>query len=205
MCVQFMIRKSLDEIGVHFRAAIPAPFEFRDHVFPRYPAPVVGWSEGRRVVKPYFYGLIPHFEKNPKPKLILHNARVETLHEKPSFKEAFASRRCLIPMESFLEYVEGPDGKKRLVRFHRDQGEWLVAAGLFSLWRSPSGEPVPTFTMITREPTPFIRETGHDRSPFFLDSSEWDSWIEPGRKEPQELYGILSRGGIEFDLKADQN
>jgi len=205
MCVQFMIRKSLEEIGVHFRASVPAAFGFRTHVFPRYPAPVVGWSNGGRVVKPYVYGLIPPFEKNPKPKLILHNARVETLHEKPSFKAAFAAHRCLIPMDSFLEYVPGGEGGKRLVRFHRRDGGLLVAAGLFALWRAPSGDPLPTFTMITREPSAFIRETGHDRSPFFLDSREWDAWIEPGRKESGDLYAILSRGSIELDLAVDQN
>ena len=129
MCVQFMIRKSLEEIGVHFRASVPAAFGFRTHVFPRYPAPVVGWSNGGRVVKPYVYGLIPPFEKNPKPKLILHNARVETLHEKPSFKAAFAAHRCLIPMDSFLEYVPGGEGGKRLVRFHRRDGGLLVLRG----------------------------------------------------------------------------
>ena len=59
--------------------------------------------------------------------------------------------------------------------------------------------------MITREPSAFIRETGHDRSPFFLDSREWDAWIEPGRKESGDLYAILSRGSIELDLAVDQN
>jgi putative SOS response-associated peptidase YedK len=204
MCVQFMIQRSLKEIGVLFGARVTEEFEFRPHVFPRYFAPVIGMNSGERVIKPYAFGLIPHFEKNEKPKMVFHNARVETLQEKPSFKGPFQTSRCLIPLESFLEYIWETESKKWVARFHPKEGGILAAAGLFQVWVSPSGERVPTFTMITREASPFILEIGHDRSPFFLKPEFYDSWMTPGRRSPEDLNAVLKNGALEVDLAVER-
>ena len=204
MCVQFMIQRSLKEISALFGARVLEEFEFRPHVFPRYRAPVIGMSAGERVMKPYAFGLIPYFEKNEKPKMIFHNARVETVSEKPSFKGPFQTSRCLIPLESFFEYIWETDTKKWVARFHPKDDAVLAAAGLYQVWKSPKGERVPTFTMITREAPPFILDVGHDRSPFFLKPSFYDAWMTPGKRDPDELKGVLSQGALEVDLSVER-
>jgi len=102
MCVQFMSNKSLTDLAKEFSAEIDAPFEWKHHVFPKYPAPVLVEVNGVLIVKKMNFGLIPYFERNEKPKMVFHNARVETIAEKPSFKKAFLTKRCAIPLESFF-------------------------------------------------------------------------------------------------------
>jgi putative SOS response-associated peptidase YedK len=199
-----MIQRSLKDLGVLFGAQVPQEFEFRSPVFPRYQAPVIGMVGGGRVIKPYAFGLIPHFEKNPKPKMVFHNARVETVSEKPSFKWAFQTSRCLIPLECFLEYIWETENQKWVARFFPKESGVLAAAGLFQTWKSPSGELIPTFTMITREASPFILEVGHDRSPLFLKPEAYDSWITPGKRDSQELKSILAQGMMDVDLAVER-
>ncbi len=200
MCVQFMIRKSLRELGEVFHARIEGEFEFAARVFPRYVAPVLGMSHGVRVIKPYQFGLIPPFERNLKPKLILHNARVETLHEKPSFRDAFPKQRCLIPLESFFEYLSAGSEGRGLYRIQPEHGGLLVAAGLFTRWKSPDGKLIPTFTMITRPAPEELVRAGHDRCPYFLDPKGYDDWLQGKGASPSEWYGVLRQGRFEPKL-----
>jgi putative SOS response-associated peptidase YedK len=197
MCVQFMIRKSARELSVLFGAELSEDFDFKPHVFPRYRAPIVGMHQGQRLVKPYFFGLIPAFEKNLKPKMVFHNARVETLHEKASFRIPFSKQRCLIPLEFFFEYLPGLGGRPVLGRIYPKDGAVLAAAGLYSQWRSPEGEIVPTFTMITRPAPDFILEAGHDRCPYFLKDSAYDSWLSGAGSGPDEWYQVLESGRLD--------
>jgi putative SOS response-associated peptidase YedK len=197
MCVQFMIRRTLDEISRLYGAQVPEEFEFKPHVFPRYRAPVIGWGGQGPVIKPYHFGLIPFFEKNSRPKSVFHNARIETVHEKPSFRKAFLKQRCLVPLDSFLEVIPEESGGNHLSRFFPESGRLLTAAGLYSTWRSPEGERIPTFTLLTREAPPFIRTAGHDRCPVFLREECLPDWIEGGEKRADELFRILEQGAEE--------
>lgn len=194
MCVQFMIRRSLKELSLIYRAEVPEEFDFKPHVFPRYMAPVIGWNGTARKIKPYAFGLIPHFEKNVRPKSVFHNARVETVHEKPSFKKAFVKQRCLVPLDSFLEVIWEESGGNHLSRFFPESGGLLTAAGLYSTWRSPEGALLPSFTLLTREAPEFIRDAGHDRCPVFLRPEAFSEWLEGGEMAPAELFRILEQG-----------
>jgi hypothetical protein len=123
-------------------------FEWKPHVFPRYLAPVIIERKGVRQVVPMHYGLIPSFEMNAKPKMVFHNARSETIKEKPSFKKAYQESRCLIPLDSFFEYVWEADpstGKEKshLVQFFEKQvgkiaeAESVIAADAASIKKAP--------------------------------------------------------------------
>ena len=162
-----MSAKTLAQLADEYQAEVVKDFEWKPHVFPRYLAPVIIERKGVRQVVPMHYGLIPSFEMNAKPKMVFHNARSETIKEKPSFKKAYQESRCLIPLDSFFEYVWEADpstGKEKshLVQFFEKQvgkiaeaesviaadaasikkapGVFLrslTAAGVWSLWRNP--------------------------------------------------------------------
>lgn len=182
---------------------------YRAHVFPRYPAPVLIQSNGFSLGL-MNYGLIPSFEKNLKPKMVFHNARIETISEKPSFREAFIKRHCLIPIESFFEYVDSSGPRKTLLEFTAKDGQRLFAAGVFQAWRPNSETTEWTFSMITREPTPQIQDAGHDRSPYFVDFNRATSgaaaWLQPmkGDSTPlaaPELHALLKQIAIAPELR----
>ncbi len=203
MCVQYRIKRSLKELSILYGADLEREFEFKERVFPRYEAPVLGVHQGRKLLKPYFFGLIPFFEKSAKPAMVFHNARVETLHEKPSFRGAFPKQRCLIPLDEFFEYLPAPDGKKNLARIFPAGGGILTAAGLYSRWESPEGHQLPTFAMITRPAPSTILEAGHDRCPFFLRPESFDSWLSGEGAGPVDWYQVLESGRYDpsFDLE----
>ena len=221
-----MSSKTLAEIGDEYQAEVVKDFEWKPHVFPRYLAPVIIERKGVRQVVPMHFGLIPSFEMNAKPKMVFHNARSETLKEKPSFKKAYQESRCLIPLDSFFEYVWEVDPatgkeKSRIMKFFekragvgepasdaagikKSPGDYfsLTAAGIWSLWRNPeSGIVTANFSMITREPPEYIEIAGHDRCPYFITKESFSGWLDPQKKDPTELdqYLISSRAQIDWD------
>jgi putative SOS response-associated peptidase YedK len=204
MCVQFINQQTLGVLSDRYQAKIPFFFDWKPHVFPRYPAPVIIMKDGVREIRQMQFGLIPYFEKNLKPKMVFHNARSETLKEKPSFKKPYAETRCLIPLESFLEYIPASDNKdKWTARFYHKNQFPLMAAGVWSHWKSPEGKYTTGFSMITREPPPFVLETGHDRCPLFLKPDYFDAWLTREPKNYAELDQILKDGKDEPDLTVD--
>lgn len=115
------------------------------------------------------WGLVPSWSKTPEGAARMINARAETVHEKPSYRRAFTSRRCLIPADGYYEWVTGPaerqleeQGKKKRPRKQPyfvtpADGSVMAMAGLFEFWRDktlPDDHPQAwwvTCTVITTE------------------------------------------------------
>lgn len=192
MCAQFLIRANIKKISKRLQGIVPHDFSWETHVFPRYKSPVALWEANQRMIKPLAFGLIPFYEKAPKPKKVYHNARVETISEKVTFRKSFSQSRCLVPMDSFLEYIWTGAKTNWLARFYPAEGEELmVAAGIWSRWMSSEGEEIDSFSVITTEPPEFVRETGHERCPLFLKESVWRDWLDPQNTKGIHLNEIL--------------
>ena len=112
------------------------------------------------------WGLIPSWAKDPAIGAKTFNARAETVAEKPSFRAAFKSRRCLIPVNGFYEWLAAGKTKTPFYISNPDPKEMLVFAGLWESWRGPSEE-VQTCTIITTEANAFMQEL-HTRIPVIL-------------------------------------
>ena len=125
------------------------------------------------------WGLIPSWAKDPKIGVQCINTRAETISEKPSFREAFQKRRCLVPADGFWEWET--IGKKKISwKFTRPDGEEFCLAGLWEAWNSPEGI-LETFTIITTSPNELVRSV-HDRMPVILSQDEGEAWLEAGRE-----------------------
>jgi putative SOS response-associated peptidase YedK len=131
----------------------------------------------------YFrWGLIPSWAKESSIGSKLINARAETLLEKPSFRNPFRSRRCLVPATGFFEWKRnGKDTPWRVPEpFHigLKNGGPFSFAGLWDQWVSPDGAIIHSFTIITTSPNK-LTEQIHDRMPVILHRDDEQRWISP--------------------------
>ena len=140
-------------------------------------ASVIRKGSGGLEVANLRWGLIPSWAKDPKIGVQCINARAETISEKPSFREAFQKRRCLVPADGFWEWET--IGKKKIPwKFTRPDGDEFCMAGLWECWMD-EGKPVETFTIITTSPNGLVSPV-HDRMPVILTPEAGKAWLEKG-------------------------
>ncbi|MEV5884763.1 SOS response-associated peptidase [Streptomyces sp. NPDC052020] len=158
----------------------------------------------RRRLRPVRWGLVPSWAKDPRTGSRLINARVETVHSKPSFRRAFAKRRCLLPADGFYEWQERADrstGKARKQPYfiHPADGGVMALAGLYEFWRDPGVEQdddpaawLMTCALITTEATDAAGRV-HPRMPLALPPHHYDAWLDPRHGDPGELRALLTQ------------
>lgn len=153
----------------------------RYNIAPGQKAPVVAQDRRGRRMGLLTWGLVPAWTDEPRSGIV--NARAESVAAKPSFREAFARRRCLVPADGFYEWRrEG--GAKIPWWFHPAQGGLVAFAGLWEKWSRPGAEPRHTFTIITTEASDEVAHV-HDRMPVVVAGPDRDVWLDraspPGR------------------------
>lgn len=127
------------------------------------------------------WGLIPFWMKE-KPRIPQINARAETAHSAPMFREAFARRRCLIPATGFYEWQKRADGKQPY-RFVRRDMEPFAFAGLWEFARI-GGEDILSATILVGEANPLVNAI-HDRMPVMLMADDYDRWLDSATPLPE--------------------
>ena len=120
------------------------------------------------------------------------NARSESVHEKPTFRDAFKSRRCLIPAEGYYEWATalGQYRPKQAFYISARNGKQLPIAGIWSSWRTPSGEIIESASIITQEAQGELA-TIHSRMPVFMPPDRWDAWLDSENKEVESLRDLM--------------
>jgi putative SOS response-associated peptidase YedK len=121
------------------------------------------------------WGLIPNWATDSSIGSKLINARSETLLQKPSFQNLVPSRRCVIISDGYFEWKR-TSGRSIPYYIYHSENKLLPMAGLWDIWKNPSGENIFSYTVITTKPTPSIEEI-HHRMPVILDSESIDLWI----------------------------
>ena len=150
---------------------------------------VVNAMSGHREAALLRWGLIPHFAKDPKEGARAINARAESLTERPSFREAFQKRRCLIIADGFYEWQA--EGKtKHPVYYTLASREPFAFAGLFAWWKSPEGW-LASCSIVTTEPNELIAPV-HDRMPVILSDEAERIWMDAAIDDPKVLRSVLT-------------
>lgn len=146
------------------------------------------------------WGLIPPWAKDASIASMTINARAKTADSKPAYRDAFASRRCVVPISRFYEWALADHGGKQPYSIHRADGAVLLLAGLWERWRDPSrpedAGPLETFTILTVAANPFIAGL-HDRMPAVLEPEQARRWIEPGDPD-RSLLGPADDGVLDM-------
>ncbi len=122
------------------------------------------------------WGLIPSWAKDASIGNKLINARSETVHEKPSFRQAFRARRCLIIADGFYEWNRNSTPRQPYY-IQLASGEPFAFAGLWERWKpDPDGDTVFTCTVLTTDANPKIAEI-HPRMPVILEQHQEAPWL----------------------------
>ena len=149
-------------------------------------------ADGRRALVPLRWGLVPHWSKGIDARYSMINARAETVHQRPAYRDAFRRRRCLIPAEGFFEWQTQPDGKQPHL-ICRDDRAPFVMAGLWERWRDPAAPDGPTLescTIIVTDANALIAPL-HDRMPVILPDAAHADWLDPSLDDRDALRALL--------------
>ncbi len=191
MCGRFVRIKSINEIANIFKIEhIESNLEPSYNIAPKQPI-VVLMEKGRKRVVSMQWGLIPRWAKDPKISNKLINARVETIDQKPSFKDSFIKRRCIIVADGFYEWIKKGD-KKIPVYIHLESKDTFGMAGIYDIWESPDGQKISSCTIITTEANDFMKKI-HHRMPIILKPEYYNYWLNPNNRDIKELKNILGQ------------
>jgi putative SOS response-associated peptidase YedK len=141
---------------------------------------------GHRELRVVRWGLVPSWAKDPAVGNRLLNARVESLAEKPAFRAAARSRRCLVPADGWYEWAKRLDSPAKQPYFMTPaDGSLLAFAGLYEVW-GRGADRLYTCTVVTAPAVGAVREI-HDRMPLVLPRDRWAEWLDPARDDVQAL------------------
>ncbi|HEY59870.1 MAG TPA: SOS response-associated peptidase [Anaerolineae bacterium] len=158
--------------------SVPSEWKPRYNVAPTQPVPVV-MDADLRDVKMLRWGLIPFWSKDESIGSRLINARSETLQEKPSFRNAFKQRRCLILTDGFYEWQRSSKHgvPKVPYYFKMKSGKTFAFAGLWENWRTPDEQEMCSCAIITCPPNTLVAPI-HNRMPVLFDSRNCWAWLK---------------------------
>jgi putative SOS response-associated peptidase YedK len=190
MCGRFTLTADLETLQTQFGLTDTGQMslEPRYNIAPSQPIAVIT-NQDRHALQFYRWGLIPSWAKEASIGNRMINARVETLHEKPSFRTALQQRRCLIPADGMYEWVTEGRQKTPMHIYKADKAVFAFA-GLWEIWRNPEGQPVYSTTIITTAATGFMK-TLHHRMPVILPAERYEAWLAEKPPALPELQALL--------------
>ncbi len=192
MCARYNIENDIRALARNLRATLPESaanqLELPNfNVTPTQVIPAVTLN-GERKVQALQWGLLPVWAKDPRMGSRMINARSETIADKPAFRNAFETRRCLIPASGFYEWT-GAKSPKQPWLIQSADGDLLVMAGLWETHRE-FGQ---TCTIVTCEPSRWMTQY-HNRMPVVLEAGSWNVWLDPAA-DPAELHSLMVPAG----------
>ena len=190
MCGRYTLSTPAGKLAKQFRLDHEPTLFARYNIAPTQDVPVVRLvpqspEPATRQLVMMHWGLIPRWARDRDIGNRLINARSETVTEKPSFKDAFQKRRCLLPADGFYEWhPQGSRKQPHLIRMA--DAEPFALAGLWERWDEPDGEPVESCTIVTTQANELMKPI-HHRMPVILDPNDYARWLDPQASGVHEL------------------
>ena len=219
MCGRYALVKSAGELIEEFEITtnrIPAALPADWNIAPTREIYVIrnnannssNTSENSRELTTLSWGMIAPWSKDRSEAVRSQsqaiNARSESVHEKPTFRSAFKSRRCLIPASGYYEWATELgkyESKQPFFIQSETEGKTLAFAGIFDRWVDPNGEIFESASIITRPSVDFLA-TIHNRMPTFLPTDRWDAWLDPKLNEVEEIRKLMELSDPATGLRA---
>lgn len=165
------------------------------NVAPTKPVTAVVVNGGVRRLTTMRWGLVPGWAADPSVGVRMFNARLETVADKPAFRDAFVARRCLLPADGWYEWTVRADGVRQPYYLAPADGGLLAFAGLWEVWLDAEGRELRTTTIITG-PAPEDLRSIHDRAPVVLPPERWAAWLDPAAADAGDLARPTSTGVV---------
>ena len=190
MCGRFVLITDLSAIARDFNVSgFSIHFSPNRNISPGQYIPAVIGSDHGNMMAAFLWGLVPFWAKDPSIGAKLINARSETLAQKPSFKNAFAKRRCLIPADGFYEWKK--EGHKKIpYLFRMKSNAPFTFAGLYERWTAPDQKQLDTCTIITTAANAIVQPI-HDRMPVIVPADQRQAWLSHTGSDVSRLLDIL--------------
>lgn len=191
MCGRYRLSRRKQLVEEYFDASGEDDWSPHYNIAPTQPVPVVRQhpKEPRRQVSLMRWGLIPAWSKDASSSAKMINARSETAHTLPAFREAIKLRRCLVPADGFYEW-QRRGGAKQPFCFEVNNGELFAFAGLWDRWRDPNRQWIRSCAILTTTPNA-VTSPIHDRMPVILHKDAYDLWLDPGMTNVEAVSNLL--------------
>lgn len=190
MCGRFSNHIPITTLIEYFQLSRWLESDARYNIAPSQDIPVIRQSGDERELALLRWGLVPHWAKEAKIGYKMINARAETLASKPSFREPFHQRRCIIPASGFYEWQKDARGRQPYY-LHRRDGDPLALAGLWERWEDPAkpGAVLESCTIITTGANALVAPL-HNRMPAILERAEFAAWFSH-HQHTRDLLALL--------------
>jgi putative SOS response-associated peptidase YedK len=199
VCGRYALNISGEDLAIEFAAGVKdAAFTPSNwNISPTTVIPFINADDEKgkiRNVNTASWGLIPSWAKDASRASNAINARVESISEKPTFKSAFKSRRCLIPVTGYYEWATelGKYKPKQPFYISNKNKSSLAIAGIYENWINPeSKQSVQSAAIITREAVGILAPI-HHRMPIILPKDLWSTWLSSKPLSPNEIDDYLN-------------
>jgi len=191
MCGRLVLHSQPEHLARFLNATLIAGMEPRLaptwNLTPQQDLLAVSQIEGQgRVMNSFRWGLLPAWAVDTSFTANTINARAETVREKPSFRDAFAQRPCIIPVDGFYEWDRRDGHGKRAHYFFRSDGQPMLLAGLYEHWVQPGHDPRTTCTIVTSAANENMAEL-HDRMPVIVEEQDVTTWLTAPASDRYDL------------------
>jgi len=177
MCGRFAIGLPPKSLAEHFKLDAFPDFSQRFNIAPTQDVATVSRGNDnadKAVIRKW--GLIPGWAKESKIGAKMINARAESITEKPSFKNPFKSKRCLVPASAFYEW-QGKGKNRRPWLISLKNCNIITFAGIFDRWINEDDVTIESFSIITTAANELVKPI-HDRMPVILNPERYDAWLD---------------------------
>lgn len=199
MCGRYAQNQSMEEIVTSFDLAsttLDQSLPLNWNIAPTNEIYIIKASENSMYLDSASWGIIAPWQKNfveaRASQSHAINARSESIHEKPTFRQAFRTTRCLIPATGYYEWATslGKYSPKQPFYISRSDKTPLSIAGIWSTWKSDSGQEINSAAIITREAVGELA-TIHSRMPVMMSRDRWEQWLDPAYREIEGLIALM--------------
>lgn len=179
MCGRFTLYSPLETLRQIFGFEGNINFAPHYNIAPSMDVPVIGQKKDSETpgIAMMRWGLIPSWAEDEKIAYKMINARAETIDSKPAYAPAFEKRRCIVPANSFYEWMKTDDGK---IPYNIRRSDLLPMgfAGIWENWKDPqSGQTVHSFSIVTCPANKTLKGL-HDRMPVVLEQGDYAEWLD---------------------------
>ena len=175
MCGRYTLSTPLEALEQRFHAVLSREVSAPTYnAAPSQALPVICNTHPQEIIVSA-WGFVPEWAAGRADVKPLLNARAETVATKPTFRQAFRSKRCLVLSDGFYEWKRA--GKSKVPhRIALKSGTLFAFAGIWSTVHDSSGRPYMTFAILTTEANALVAQI-HNRMPVILHARDEATWL----------------------------